>query len=133
MVCQNSGDANAVGVAVSEGSLECPKQASRGCRARHGCADKPEFAKDALPMLAADAAPSRQVGEDGVELLFAVGRKLEGLAEGVDDPAKKNLARLPQAVSFQKFLQGKCFETFVRTDAWSGEDLHNGCSQLLSP
>ena len=72
-------------------------------------------------MFTTDVIATREVGKDGVELLFAVIREFESLAECVNDPAQKNLARFPSPVAFQKFLQGECLETFIRTNARSGD------------
>ena len=40
------------------------------------------------------------------ELDLAVSRQLDGLADGVDEPAQDDLASAPATVSFEKLLQG---------------------------
>ena len=55
MIRQDFGDADTIGLAVSEGSLESPKQASG---ARDSSADESEFTEDSLPMFPTDATPS---------------------------------------------------------------------------
>ena len=118
MVSQDLSDANSVGLAVRESSLESSKQSSR---AWNGSTDKLEFPKNAFPVLATHMTLAGEVGKDGVEFLFTMIRELESLAECVNDPAKKDLSGLPSPVSFQKFLQGECLETFIRTNARSGD------------
>ena len=55
VIRQNFGNADTIGLAVIEGSLESAKQASG---AWNSSADKPEFAKDSFPMLPTDTTPS---------------------------------------------------------------------------
>ena len=55
VICQDFGDADTIGLAVIEGSLESPKQASG---ARDSSADESEFAKDSFPMLPTDTVPA---------------------------------------------------------------------------
>ena len=85
-------------------------------RSRDGDRDESEFSKDLLPAFAGDPCGGCEFTEDLSQLHLAVGRKLDGLADGVDEPTKDDFARPPTAVSFEELLEGNGFIAFVRGD-----------------
>ncbi len=102
VVAESLGDADASVRGPLEGQLERTKQASR---ARDGLRDKSKLSEDTLPLLGRDARCSGKRGEDLGKGQFPVGRELQGLAKGVNDPAQDELPSGPAAVALQELLE----------------------------
>ena len=117
------GDADAVTVGLLEGQLESREQSSR---ARDGHRDESELAQDALPVLVADAVSPGEFVEDASEAFLAVRGKFDGLADGVDDPAKDELASGPAAISLEHLLQGDGLVPVLLVNSRLGEDFVEG-------
>jgi hypothetical protein len=95
--------ADPVPVGLVVGPLE---RAEEAAGSGDGEGDEPQFAKQLLPALEADATCLGEVSEDGGQFRMAVGRQLQGLAHGVEDPAEHELSGVPAAVAREELLQG---------------------------
>ena len=71
-----------------EGEL---KGAEEPSRAWDGDGDEPEFSEDLLPALTGDALFAPELVKELGQLDIAVGRQLDGLADGVDEPDRKSV------------------------------------------
>jgi hypothetical protein len=59
-----------------------------------------------LPGLEGDVLAATKVVEDGTQTFVTVGRQLQGLLGGIDEPAEENFRSAPATVALEKFLDG---------------------------
>jgi hypothetical protein len=61
------------------------------------------------PAFGADTAETLEAGEDVVEHLFSVRRKLNRLANRVNNPPKNELPGAPAAIASEEIFEQDCF------------------------
>ena len=71
-----------------------------------------------------------EVLEDLGEHEFPVRGKLDGLADGVNNPAQEDLAGLPGAFALQELLQGEGLVPLLHGYIRGGEDVVDGMVEV---
>ena len=81
--------------------------------ARDGEDHAAQFAQKAVPHFDRDSRAAPHFGKEFEQAKLAVRGQLNGLANGIDEPAEDNFKGAPTGVALEKFLQGDDFATAV--------------------
>ena len=127
MVPQGAVDVYSVAARLLQGKLQGAEEAGGAWDSDR---DEPEFPQDLLPPLVADAAEARELGEDPSELQLAMSRELDGLAQGVQDPAKDQLAGGLAAIAGEELLERDRLSAVWLVQAGLGKDLVDGVEEV---
>ena len=74
--------------------------------ARDGEDHAAQFPQKAVPHFDRDSRTASHFGKDFEQAKLAVRGQLNGLANGIDEPAEDNFQGAPTGVALEKFLQG---------------------------
>ena len=99
-------DADPVSLGALERQLEGAEEAGGAGDSNR---DEAELAQDLLPAFASDPGRGGELMEDLGELDLAMGRELDRLSQGVDEPAEDDLAGSPASVALEELLQSWLF------------------------
>jgi hypothetical protein len=88
-----------------------------------------QFAKNLLPGLKGDAFAAAKVVENGTQTDVAMGRQLQGLLGGIDEPTEEDFGGAPTAVALKEFFDGDGLLVKIMGGIKRADDFIDGMEQ----